>query len=120
MPTLNTLLYLSILLLGGLLCGRLVKQVKLPNVTGYLLAGLILGPYVLKVIPSDVVSGFGVVSRIALSFIAFTIGCEFKLSYFKRVGMTPIVIAVCEALAAVIIVQAVLIAFGFETPFAIV
>jgi Kef-type K+ transport system membrane component KefB len=120
LPTLNTLLYLSILLLGGLLCGRLVKQIKLPNVTGYLIAGLLLGPFVLKVIPMDVISGFEVISEIALSFIAFTIGCEFKLSYFKRVGLTPIVIAVCEALVAVIIVQAVLIAFGFDTPFAII
>lgn len=120
MPTLNTLLYLSILLLGGLLCGRLVKQIKLPNVTGYLLAGLLLGPFVLKVIPSDVIVDFEIVSEIALSFIAFTIGCEFKLSYFKRVGLTPIVIAVCEAMAAVIIVQVVLITFGFDTPFAII
>ncbi len=120
MPTLNTLLYLSILMIGGLLLGRLVKQIKLPNVTGYLLAGLVLGPFVLKVIPADVIVDLEVISEIALSFIAFTIGCEFKLSYFKRVGLTPIIIAVCEAMGAVIIVQAVLIALGFDTPFAIV
>jgi Kef-type K+ transport system membrane component KefB len=107
-------------LIGGLLCGRLVKQIKLPNVTGYLLAGLLLGPFVLKFIPSDVIVGLEVLSKIALSFIAFTIGCEFKLSYFKRVGLTPIIIAVCEAMAAVIVVQAVLIACGFQPSFAIV
>lgn len=120
MPTLNTLLYLAILLLGGLLCGRLVKLIKLPNVTGYLIIGLLLGPFVLKVIPSDTLGHFDIISEIALSFIAFTIGCEFKISYFKRVGITPIVIAVCEALMAVFLVQAVLIAVGFDTPFAIV
>ena len=120
MPELNTLLYLSILLLGGLLCGRLVKQIRLPNVTGYLIAGLILGPFVLKVVPFHVISGFDIISKIALSFIAFTIGCEFKLSYFKRVGLTPIIIAVCEAMGAVIIVQAVLIIFGFGAPFSII
>jgi Kef-type K+ transport system membrane component KefB len=119
-PTLNTLLYLSILLIGGLLFGRLVKQLKLPNVTGYLLAGLLLGPYVLKVIPTEVIGGFDAISEIALSFIAFTIGSEFKISYFKRVGMTPIVIAVFEAMVAVLVVQAVLIAVGFNTPFAII
>jgi Kef-type K+ transport system membrane component KefB len=119
-PELNTLLYLSILLFGGLLCGRLVKQIRLPNVTGYLIAGLVLGPFVLKVFPSHVISGFDILSEIALSFIAFTIGCEFKLSYFKRVGLTPIVIAVFEALAAVIIVQIALIAFGFNVPFSII
>lgn len=120
MPTFNTLLYLAILLLGGLLCGRLVKQVRLPNVTGYLLAGLLLGPHIFGVIPMEILSGFDVISKIALSFIAFTIGCEFKISYFKRVGLTPIVIAIFEALFAVFIVQAVLITAGFNTPFAIV
>ncbi|NLO48006.1 MAG: cation:proton antiporter [Clostridiales bacterium] len=116
----NTLLYLSILLLGGLLCGRLVKQIRLPNVTGYLIAGLILGPFVLRVVPLRVISSFDIISKIALSFIAFTIGCEFKLSYFKRVGLTPIIIALCEAMGAVFIVQAVLIIFGFNVPFSII
>ncbi len=120
MPKLNTLLYLSILLLGGLLCGRLVKQIRLPNVTGYLIAGLILGPFVLRVVPLRVISSFDIISKIALSFIAFTIGCEFKLSYFKRVGLTPIIIALCEAMGAVFIVQAVLIIFGFNVPFSII
>ena len=62
MPKLNTLLYLSILLLGGLLCGRLVKQIRLPNVTGYLIAGLILGPFVLRVVPLRVISSFDIIS----------------------------------------------------------
>jgi Kef-type K+ transport system membrane component KefB len=120
MPQLNTLTYLSILLLAGLLCGRLVKQVKLPNVTGYLIAGIVLGPYVFKVIPSDVIGNFDLISDIALLFIAFSIGNEFKISFFRRVGLMPIIIAVCEALAAVFIVQGVLIAAGFDTAFAIV
>ncbi len=120
MPQLNTLLYLSILLIAGLLGGRLVKQVKLPNVTGYLMAGMILGPYVLRIIPLDVVNDFNVISDIALSFIAFTIGCEFKMSYFKRVGVTPVVIAIFEALIAVFLVQGVLIAAGFDPAFSLV
>lgn len=120
MLQLNTLLYLSILLIGGLIFGRLVKQVKLPNVTGYLLAGILLGPYLFNIIPLDVVGEFHVISEIALSFIAFTIGCEFKISYFKRVGMTPIVIAILEALVAVVFVQGVLIAAGFDTAFSLV
>ncbi len=120
MPELNTLLYLSILLLGGLLTGRLVRKVKLPNVTGYLIAGLLMGPYVLGVIPADAITGFAIVSDIALSFIAFTIGCEFNFDYFRRIGMTPIVIAILEAMTAVFLVQAVLIAAGYDTAFAIV
>ncbi|MEA5134516.1 MAG: cation:proton antiporter [Candidatus Fimivivens sp.] len=120
MPGLNTLLYLAMLLIGGLLCGRLVKQVKLPNVTGYLIAGLLLGPHVLNIIPSSVIENFDILSSIALAFIAFTIGGEFKISYFKRVGMTPIVIAIFEALIAVFLVQGILIATGFDAAFAVV
>ena len=73
-----------------------------------------------KVIPSDVIGNFDLISDIALLFIAFSIGNEFKISFFRRVGLMPIIIAVCEALAAVFIVQGVLIAAGFDTAFAIV
>lgn len=111
---LNTLIYLGLLLIAGLLCGRLVKLIKLPNVTGYLIAGLVLGPYVTKVIPLDVVKNFDIISEMALSFIAFTIGCGFKRSYLKKVGMTPVVIAIFESLVAVFAVQGVLIAAGFD------
>lgn len=120
MPKLNTLLYLSILLVVGLICGRLLKQIKLPNVTGYLLAGMLLGPFILNIIPIDIVGNFSVLSDIALAFIAFTIGCEFKISYFKRVGITPIVIALFEAMIAVFLVQGVLIAAGFDPAFSLV
>lgn len=117
---LNTLVYIAILLAAGLLCGRIVKLVKLPNVTGYLIAGLLLGPYVFKVLPADVVESFSIVSEMALAFIAFTIGLTFKRSYFKRVGAMPIVIAFFEALVAVFLVQGVLIACGFDKAFSIV
>jgi Kef-type K+ transport system membrane component KefB len=120
MLQMNTLIYLSILLLAGLLFGRLVKQIKLPNVTGYLIAGLLLGPFVLKVIPSAAIDNFSVLSDIALSFIAFTIGSEFKISYFKRVGMTPVVIAIFEALIAVFLVLGVLLLAGFDPAFSLV
>lgn len=120
MPELNTLLYLGLLLVVGLLFGRLAKLIKLPNVTGYLVAGLLLGPYVLKVVPSQTVSDFSLISNMALAFIAFTIGGGFRLSYFKRVGMTPVVIAVFEALFAVFFVQGTLVAFGFDPAFSVV
>lgn len=117
---LNTLVYLSILLLGGLIFGRIVKHVKLPNVTGYLLGGLIIGPSVLGLIPEDVVASFNLISSMALAFIAFTIGLSFKKSYFKKVGATPVVIAIFEALVAVFLVQLVLILCGFDPAFSIV
>lgn len=116
----NTLFYLAILTIAGLLFGRIVKQFRLPNVTGYLLAGLIMGPYVLNFVSSDVVNNLDVISDIALAFIAFTIGCEFKISYFKRVGLMPVVIALFEALLAVFFVQAALIIAGFDISFSLV
>lgn len=116
----NTLVYIAIVLAAGLLCGRIVKLIKLPNVTGYLLAGLLLGPHIFKVLPADIVDQFSVVSEMALAFIAFTIGLTFKSTYFKRVGITPIVIAFFEALVAVFLVQIALIAIGCDKAFAIV
>lgn len=105
----------AIILLAGLLFGRLGKFVKLPNVTGYLIAGLVLGPCVLGILPEDAVNSFSVVSDMALGFIAFSIGTEFKLSYFKEVGWTPIVLAITESLGAVALVTITLILFGVDT-----
>lgn len=110
----TTLLYLSLILFTGLCFGRLMKLVKLPNVTGYLIGGLIIGPYCLNILPVDFVEKMNLVSEMALAFIAFSIGSEFKLSYLKKVGLTPIVIAVFEAFAAAVLVAAVLAAFGFD------
>ncbi|MFV0480057.1 MAG: cation:proton antiporter [Anaerorhabdus sp.] len=116
----NELYYLAIVLFGGLLAGRVVKVFKLPNVTGYLLVGLLLGPSFLGLLPHDALAQLDFLSEVALGFIAFSIGCEFKVSYFKRVGFTPVVIAVFEALVAVLFVLIALVLAGYELPFAIV
>ncbi len=120
MISLNTLLYLALMIFFGMAFGRLAKLVKLPNVTGYLVGGLILGPSVLGLVPQEALAGMDLISSVALGFIAFSIGNEFKLSYFKRVGVTPIVIAVLESLLAVVFVVAGLVIAGFEVPFALV
>ena len=117
---LNVLMYLAILLIAGLLFGRLAKFGNLPNVTGYLVAGLVIGPCVLRLLPETIVDDFSLISEMALAFIAFTVGLTFKRSYFKRVGFTPVVIAVFEALVAVFLVQGALVAFGFDVEFALV
>lgn len=110
----NILFYLALILFSGLFFGRAVKMIKLPNVTGYLIAGLMLGPYISKIIPLNIVTQFNLISEIALAFIAFSIGAEFKLSYLKQVGITPVVIALFEALAAMIFVTVILQIFGFS------
>lgn len=110
---------MALILFAGLIFGRAVKLLKLPNVTGYLIAGLLIGPYILKLVPSDMVEGLNLVSDIALSFIAFSIGSEFKLSYLRKVGMMPIVIAILEGLAATLVVISALALFGFNIEIAI-
>ena len=125
----HTLFVLSVMIFAGMAFGRLAKLVKLPNVTGYLIAGLLLGPAIPSLIPglayqgvitSEMLPSLDIISEVALGFIAFSIGNEFKLSYFKRVGATPIVIAVFESLFAILFVLAVLLAIGVEPAFAIV
>lgn len=116
----SLLLYLAIILFAGLLFGRLLKLIKLPNVTGYLIAGLILGPFVSRILSVEEVNSLQTISEMSLAFIAFTIGLSFKRSYFKRVGMSPVIIAIFEALFAVFFVQGALIAAGYDVAFSIV
>jgi len=116
---LNTLFYLALILFSGLVFGRAVKLAKLPNVTGYLVAGLLIGPFVLRLVPADTVKGLEVVSEMALAFIAFSIGSEFKLTYLKKVGPMPVVIAVFEGLTASVAVALALVMFGFDTELAL-
>lgn len=115
----NIIFETALILLSGILFGRLAKFVRLPNVTGYLIAGLILGPSFLNLIPASMVNGFSVISDAALGFIAFSIGSEFNLAYFKKVGAAPVLIAICESLGAVILVTGALIACGFDTKLSI-
>ena len=117
---LNTFTDLALMIFGGMAMGRLVKKIKLPNVTGYLLAGLLMGPSVLGILSEDFLSAATVISDAALGFIAFSIGNEFKISYFKRVGVTPIVIATLESLFAVLFVCAALLIARFPLSFALV
>ncbi len=116
----DTFYYLSIILLSGLFFGRLVRFIKLPNVTGYLIGGLLIGPSFLNLVTKEGVEALSFLSSVALGFIAFSIGSEFKASYFKRVGVTPIVIAILEAVMAVVLVTLTLILFGFDPAFSIV
>lgn len=110
----NTLFYLAVLLFSGLIMGRAVKLIKLPNVTGYLIAGLLIGPCCFGLLSKEMVIQYELISEIALAFIAFSVGSEFKVSYLKKVGAMPIVIAIFEGLAATVCVTVVLVLFGFD------
>lgn len=98
------LLSLSVILLAGFLLTRITKLAKLPNVTGYIIAGVVIGPYVLNLIPHEMVEHMGFISDIALAFIAFGVGRFFKKEAFKETGFGVIVITLLESLLAGILV----------------
>ena len=104
----------------GLLMTRIMKKINLPNVTGYLIAGLIAGPYCLKFFSAGELDNMTVVTNAALGFIAFSIGGEFKLSALKQLGVKIFVITLFEAVGASVLVSAVLLAMGYNAPLALV
>lgn len=101
----HILYYISITIFAGIAMGKLASTFKLPNVTGYLFAGVLLGPSVLCIVPKDVVPQLSIIPEIALSFIAYTIGSELNLKFLKKTGTSIIVITILEALGAVFAVS---------------
>lgn len=108
----NTLLALGIAMAAGLLFTRIIKLVKLPNVTAYLIAGLLIGPSVIGLVGKESVKSFDIIVTLALGFIAFSIGGEFKLSTLKRLGKNVTVITAVQAAGAVLVTFAVLLVAG--------
>lgn len=104
----------------ALLMTRVMKKISLPNVTGYLIAGLIAGPYCLKLYNSENLDALSIITNVALGFIAFSIGGEFKLSSLKQLGAKIFVITVFEAVGASVLVITVLVLFKFPLTLALV
>ena len=122
-------LYVAVLLLVALLSTRLMKIVKLPNVTGYIITGIIMGPFIFGLffnnfsfstaksgIVYQFVQSLSWVSTIALGFIAFTIGTSFKVSTLKAVGKRVLIITIFESLFASLFVIGALIVAHFLFP----
>ena len=103
------LLYLAVAMAAGLALSRLMKLVNLPNVTGYLIAGILVGPYVLNIINTESIESLKIITSTALGFVAFSIGGEFKLSYLKKLGKSIVVITVVQALVTVLLVAGVML-----------
>lgn len=118
----EVLLTLSIALLSGLLLSRLAKKMGLPAVTAYLVAGVLIGPFCLGRL------GFGfneefnppqhysILCDLALGFIAFAIGNEFRLAQLKKIGKQATVIGIAQALVTTVVVDIALIALSFILP----
>ncbi len=128
-------LYIAALFLAGLLSTRLMKLVKLPNVTGYIITGIIMGPFVFGLffngfnfsIANDAsqspvyafIKELSWVSNVALGFIAFSIGSSFKANVLKQVGKKVIVITIFEALGGSLFVTLILVGLHFIWPDAV-
>lgn len=114
------LISLAIVLASGFLLTRVTKLLHLPNVTGYILAGVLLGPDLLGAISPDVISGMSFVSDIALAFIAFGVGKFFKMERLKKTGWRVIVITVMQSvLAGVLVTLAVKFIFNLSWSFSL-
>lgn len=117
----TTLLTLSIAMIAGMMMTRVVKPLKLPAVTAYLVAGILIGPYALGLlkipglgfISHENVENFSIISDVALGFIAFAIGNEFRLSQLRETGRQATVVGIVQALFAAFFVDAALILLRF-------
>ncbi len=120
----EVLLTVSVALLAGLLMTRIFKRFKLPSVTAYLIAGVLIGPYCIGALhinglgftSHDAVNSLALVSEVALGFIAFSIGNEFRLEDLKKTGRQAFTIGVLQALAATLVVDASLFGLHLIVP----
>ena len=120
----TVLINLSVALLAGLMLSRLAKKVALPAVTAYLVAGILIGPYLLGSLgiqgvgftSMDNIKAYSLLSDVALGFIAFLIGNEFRLAQLKKTGKQATVIGIVQAVFTTLVVDAALIGLHFIMP----
>ncbi len=115
----SILLSLGTAILIGLVFNRIVKKLGLPSVTGYLVAGVLIGPSFLQIIPTGFLEELTLLVNVALGFIAFSIGGEFRISKIKAIGKSVLIITFFQALMTTAIVDIGLLLFGFEPAVAI-
>lgn len=112
---------IAVMLFSGFAMTRITKLMKLPNVTGYIIAGIIIGPFCLDLVPAEIIDGMDFLSDIALAFIAFSTGEYFKMSVLKQNGMKVVWITVMEAcMASVFVFIACLVFLHLSLSFSIV
>ena len=122
----EVLFSVSLALVAGLLVSRLIKPLKLPAVTGYLIAGILIGPYCLGRLSlpegfdligmlhsTEGIEALGIISQVALGFIAFAIGTEFEMKNLRKIGKQATIIGILQALVTAVVVDAALIGLHF-------
>ena len=115
----HSILAVGLLLAAGFILGRLCERIRLPSITGYILAGLIMGESVSGIITHDMSESLHILTEIALGIIALTIGGEFSFDKIRRTGVKIITITVFEALFAFGFVAFILLISGFEFQYAL-
>ena len=100
----TVIISIALMLFLGFSMTRLTKRLRLPNVTAYIVVGILIGPFCLNLVPATVIDGMDFLSDIALAFIAFSTGEFFKLSTLKKNGMKVVIITVLEACLATVVV----------------
>ena len=116
----HMLFYLAVILFVGMATAKILSKLKLPNVTGYLIAGLIIGPSILGIIPKEGADKLSIISEAALSFIAYSIGSEFNIENLKKLGKGILTVTVFQAYTTLILVDLVLIfIFKQSVPFSL-
>lgn len=113
------LIALAIMLLAGFLMTRITKLLKLPKVSGYIISGILIGPFCLNLVPTEIVTHMEFIKDLALSFIAFGVGKFFKREVLKKAGLNIIVITLLEALTASLLVTFVMRIIGFDWSFSL-
>ena len=108
----NELTSLGLILLLALLAGHLVKLLRIPEVTGYVLAGIALGPSILGWVSAENLAALEVLSQVALGLILFSVGSVFEFSRFSRMGRQFISLTLAESLLASVLVTASLVMLG--------
>ena len=119
-----SLISLAVALVGGLMLSRVTKLVKLPAVTAYLVAGLLLGPFCIGALKipglgfntAEQVNAMKIITQTALGFIAFAMGNEFRLSQLKATGAKAITVGILQAVIATVFVDITLIALHLLFP----
>lgn len=104
----KVLMTLALMLIAGFVLTRFTNTLNLPKVSGYILAGIVIGPFILNLVPPDISSNMGFVSDLALSFIAFGVGKFFKKDVLINTGKRVIIITLFESLTAGILVTLVI------------
>lgn len=117
----NVILKLSLILVVGFIFGKIAKWMKLPSVSGYLIAGLFLGPSLFEFVSREEAKSFEIISELTLSFIAFGIGSEFMLKDIIAMGKKITIITIAEVIGAIGVVFSVMyFVFSFPLPFSLV